>query len=219
MRIPRTLLFLYLIIAASLANAQQFKVIKESGYYKLMLVDSGYFFSHGIENKKDFILDTNKIKKKDGVLRLPLLNGKEIVLKDTLGNPWIVKVKEYFYKGENTKLGYYFIGVNLFETSEEYLINKSNGRIDTLDNMPVYSPSYLFYTYGIVNHLTTVSAIAIKNLQSNSYASIDFDYHLPFELKLIKWINDYSFLCWIMLTNENGSKDLGNKYFLIEIKK
>jgi hypothetical protein len=48
MRLPNILLSVAVILAASLANAQQFKVIKETVDYKMMEVDSGYFFSHGI---------------------------------------------------------------------------------------------------------------------------------------------------------------------------
>ena len=78
----RYILFLSLLQSASIANAQDFKVIKDTTDYILKEVDSIYYYTHGIEPKNDFVIDTTKIHKVKGVIRLPIDNGKEVVFRD-----------------------------------------------------------------------------------------------------------------------------------------
>ena len=222
MRLPNILLSVAVIIAASLANAQQFKVIKDTVDYKLMEVDSGYFYSHGIEKNKDFVADTNKFKKKDGVLSIPLLTGKVIEFKDT----FLVVASEsysfYSYEGENTRLGYYFVTISLIEGSRTYLIDKLKGVLDTIETVPNYSPTYMYYVYSMNNMETDQIGITYKNLQTNKVVKFNFTDEPVRRDKQIKWINNNSFEYWISLYDPSSpieGKEGKNKYFLVEIKK
>src|ERR1017187_9829843 len=134
MRLPNILLSVSLIIAASLANAQQLKVLKDTVDYKLMEVDSGYYYSHGIEMKNDLFLDTNIYKKKNGILRLPLLNGKFKELRDTSSNTNDKVYRTYVLIGEFGQIGYYFVLLAEYEGERSFVIDKRNGEVYLLNN-------------------------------------------------------------------------------------
>ena len=219
MRLPNILLSVSLIIAESLANAQQFKVLKDTVDYKLMEVDSGYYYSHGIEMKNDLFLDTNIYKKKNGILRLPLLNGKFKELRDTSSNTNDKVYRTYVLIGEFGQIGYYFVLLAEYEGERSFVIDKRNGEVYLLNNHPKYSPSELFYAYDLVRYIKSESDFVIKSLKSNRTFNVDFVNPFPFGDVVIKWINDYSFMCLVDVNDPTSYKVLGNKYFLVEIKK
>jgi hypothetical protein len=219
MRITRTLLFLYLIIAATLANAQQFKVLKDTNDYKLMEVDSGYYYSHGVECKKDFILDTTVIKKKNGVLRLPLLNGNFKEFKDTLVlDTFNFERAVYEYKGENKKFKLYLIIAGLTEFLSYGLIDEKNGDADWIDRMPCFSPNNSYYGYCFFNPYSVPMSggVFFKEHKTKKQVRINTENK---SADNFKWINDYSFLYSSIVSGSYDNGDLMYKYFLVEIKK
>ncbi len=219
MRLPNILLSVAVIIAASLANAQQLKVIKDTVDYKLMEVDSGYFYSHGIEKKNDFILDTSIIKKKNGILRLPLLNGKFKEFKDSLMlDTFNWDKKEYVYSGENKRLKCYLVIGNYWESSGYFLIDKNNGEKDFLNNMPNYSPSYIYYGYCFFYHMDDPmkGVVIVENLKTKKIIRLFLDKQDPTHFK---WIDDYKFLFKTDVIGGEEYKETKDKYFLVEIKK
>ena len=81
-----------------------------------------------LEFGEEIIVDTSKrIAKKDGVLRLPLDSGKELVLKDAGDNSNDDYV-HYYYEGEFKSINYYLIATEGYETIEYNLIDKENGK-------------------------------------------------------------------------------------------
>ena len=219
MRLPNILLSVSLIIAASLANAQQFKVIKDTKEYKLMEVSSSYYNSHGIELKNDFVIDTSVIKKKNGVLRLPLLNGEFKEFNDTLAFDTINKKRiVYTYKGENKRLKLFLLYAEQNPVAEYYLINEKNGEVDKSSGMPYFSSSNKFYANSYLRHGSEpISAgVYFENLEDKATIYINMDSHYAYNFK---WIDDYTFLFRIAVPNSLNNGDEGKRYFLVKAKK
>jgi hypothetical protein len=219
MRLPNILLSVSLIIAASLANAQQFKVIKDTKEYKLMEVSSSYYNSHGIELKNDFAIDTSVIKKKNGVLRLPLLNGEFKEFNDTLAFDTINKKRiVYTYKGENKRLKLFLLYAEQNPVAEYYLINEKNGEVDKSSGMPYFSSSNKFYANSYLRHGSEpISAgVYFENLEDKATICINMDSHYAYNFK---WIDDYTFLFRIVVPNSLNNGDEVKRYFLVKAKK
>jgi len=219
MRIPRTLLFLYLIIAASLANAQQFKVLIDNLDYKLMEVDSGYYVSHGMESKEDLILDTSIIKKKNGILRLPLLNGKTIEFKDTLDYETDQASRSYFYLGEIKKKEVYIIQEGWHYDDSTIMIDKRTGMMDTLWTLGKFSSYPLSNVAEYYFYPQAGTHFAIYNLITRHGIFIVIPMMTFFNFDSVKWLNENSFLCKTEVYDPTISEELILKYFLVEIKK
>ena len=216
MILKRHLLLLLFLLLAYIVNGQDFKVIKETDDYILKEVDSGYYYNHEIKAKNNFVFDTTNIHKVDGVLRLPLDNGKEVVFKDTMDMTHL-DIRNYKLIENNNKLNSYMIEGDFYERGAYYLINKKTGLIDTLYGKPIYSPSNKFYGYTFAYKIETfISEVRFKNIISNKKNIITFDYELPYKLK---WIDDNTFIFYTNYWNTPAYKILYNKYYLVEIKK
>jgi len=208
---------------AIIANGQNFtkvsnfsKVIKDTNDYILKEVDSVYYYTYGNEPKNDFALDTIKIHKENGVLKLPLINGKLITFIDSLKPIDDLHMCWYDYNGENGKLNYYLVSGHFYEWDFTYLINKRNGKIDTLETTPIFSPSDLFYGYAYSNELTWNNNVTFKNLKTNKTNKIILENELPQEFK---WIDDYHFLFYTILYDKKTESFSVLKYYLVGIKK
>lgn len=189
-------------------SAQNFKVIEETKDYILKECDSAYYYSHGLPPKDDFVIDTTKIHKVNGILKLPLDNGKEVVFRDTSSI--------YSYHGENKKKGYYLLdGMQRNHKIFYYLIDNKNGIIDSLEcNMPLFSPT-IFYAYNINCYKTTRENLFFKNTKSNMKISLRLDGVNPYGLK---WIDDFSFEFYTW-NNANYIMNYPiDKYYLVQIK-
>src|ERR1039458_6209663 len=130
----RYFLFLTLNFLALMVNAQDFKVIEETKDYILKECDSVYYYSHGLPPKDDFVIDTTKIHKVNGVLKLPMDNGKEMVFKDGVADRW----ENGKYAGPKDLLDeYYSKNLKMYAIIQYescvpiYLINQQNNEIDT----------------------------------------------------------------------------------------
>ena len=202
------LLLLTLFSVAFGVHAQDFKVIKETKDYILKECDSAYYYTHGLPPKDDFVIDTTKIHKVNGVLKLPLDNGKEVVFRD--------ENTIYSYHGENKKQGYYLLdAMGLKHINFYYLIDKKNGMIDSLEcNMPIFSPT-IFYAYNIDCYKKIGANLFFKNIKSNKKICLNLAGGAPFG---IKWIDDFSFELYTWNNTNyiyNYPKD---KYYLVQIK-
>ena len=213
---PLQILFLLTLLqSAFITNAQDFKIIKDTDGYILKEVDSVYYYTHGIEPKNDFIIDTNKIHKVNGVLKLPLDNGTWLRYRDTLD--FSEGRERYEYEGFNKKINCYLVNNEGWEWWYEYLISKATGQIDTIGYHPIYSPSYKFCGYFLnMYNLGSFGNVAFKNINSKKEIKINFEKELP---NGIKWIDDNSFLFYSDLWNNDSNKVLYKKYYLVQIKK
>src|ERR1035438_5599323 len=122
------ILFLFLLQSVSITNAQDFKVIKDTKDYILKEVDSVYYYTHGIEPKNDFVIDTTKIHKVNGVLKLPLDNGQIFKLKDII-NKKNSNFSFYNYIGYNSRLNIYLAWEQIprYDEGIWFIIHKTNG--------------------------------------------------------------------------------------------
>ncbi len=236
MKLPNILLSLSLILTASLANAQQFKVIKDTVDYKLMDVDSGYFYSHGIEAKKQLLVGGGSIKtsgdilkKRRGTYKIHLDNGKTLVLKDsTYKKGQYYELRYYFIKddmwdyGENKRDGYYLFDKLVYQNKWSYLlVNKNNGIIDTLNGKPFFSPNCKVYAYNHKDHSSNVSIIKFKNLLTGQVSSFELGIEIPFPIRSIsnfKWIDDYSLMFCTVPNGMHRYNMHEEKYYLLQIK-
>ncbi len=208
MKSHRIFLLLALLFVAINLPAQNLKVIKETDDYILKECDSVFYYTHGMEPKDDFVLDTTKIHKVNGVLKLPLDNGKEVVFRDHESldeGPFIY----YNYKGENKKAGHYLIDESLPDLYYGYLVNTKTGTIDTIEKEPTYSPKYKSYAYCVV-HIGYVlqGYLIFKNIKSDNETRIELNHELPY---MLNWINEKSFVFYTY----DGTK---RKYYLVQIK-
>ena len=216
MILKRHLLLLLFLLLTFKVIAQDFKVIKETERHIIKEVDSSYYYSHGIKPKNDFALDTTKIHKVNGILRLPLDNGKEVVFKDTFPNN---KVDLLIFNciGFDRSFKNYYVGIDSYYGKGTYLVNKINGTIDTIDAAPIYSPSRLFYAYSLFDWSDKGCYLVIKNIISNK--KTEDKYFVMSIFHNIKWINDKSFVFY-----SDGIEMVNNdwklaKYYLVQIKK
>jgi len=200
---------------AIIADGQGIKVIKDTTDYVLKEVDSGYYYSHGVEAKNDFVIDTNKIHKVNGVLKLPLDNGKFVMFIDTITNPPWEGNHYYFYQGFNNILKNYQVGESAYEYGCWYLINIENGKIDTLFSPPIYSPSNLYYGYSFSNMIYEFRNVTFKNNNTNRKYKIEYEGVMT---NGFKWIDDYSFLFYTYILPMNKFDKNSNKYYILEIK-
>jgi hypothetical protein len=208
---------------AFMVNGQDFKVIKETNDYMLKEVDSVYYFTHGIEPKNDFVIDTNVNYWKKGELTLKFDNGKGLIYTaDGHYSEEGLKIK-ITYMGCNKILndylvfqGYYNQYEGRCEIKTYYLINKSNGEIDELYAQPLFNPSYNYYLFASRN-------ITFKNLKTNVKNNIIFvkdSVSIEDEVTFyFKWVNDISF----EFQSQHWDDELGavspTKYYLVQIKK
>ena len=175
-------------------------------------VDSVYYYSHGIEPNNDFVIDTTKIHKVNGVLKLPLDNGKSLEFKDKITND--ANLVFYRYEGENKKFGFYLLDRSMADWYFKLFINRTNGKIDTINNVPTYSPSFIYYVYQI-EHLPG-GALIIKSINTNKETRIEFEYGITYGLK---WIDDKSFIFYFIYWDRPDIGWTSNKYYLVQIKK
>jgi hypothetical protein len=212
----RFLLLFSLLHLAIFVPAQNFKVIKETDDYILKECDSVFYYSHGIEPKDDFVLDTTKIHKVNGVLKLPLDNGKKVELKDSLS---IQYWQEKVYKSKN----YYFVNEGAyFINTKRYLVDKKNCNIEYVENIPIISPNSKYYGYCFINTNSAVSGVIFKNLLTNEITIDSLGYMVAMEVNpspIFKWINDNSFMYYTYWAKDIKFEFLPRKYYLVEIKK
>jgi len=84
--------------------------------------------------------DSNSPKRCNGIIDLPLRNGKKITFKDNKGVPHDEDRTSHIYLGQVKFLDCYLVEKNLFESTDYLLINKKTGITDTLAGLPVLSP-------------------------------------------------------------------------------
>ncbi len=196
-------------------NAQNFKVIEETKDYILKECDSGYYYSHGLPPKDDFVIDTTKIHKVNGVLKLPLDNGKEVVFRDE-GNEPNYMIRKNSYGGKNRKWNYFLVNSNFYdEGGFSLLINSKNGATDTVFDKPVFSPNAIHYGYDYSSYMGGDIYVCYKNLNQNKAYKILMEDLAPMN---IKWLNDYSFIFIGNLPDFMVTKYKHKKYYLVQIK-
>ena len=108
MILKRHLLLLLFLLLAFIVNGQNFKVIKENDDYILKEVDSVYYFTHGIEWKDNFVLDSLVVHKMNNLFKMPLDNGKVVELKDKFSKEQ-GNIEFYHYNSDNKNSGFYLI--------------------------------------------------------------------------------------------------------------
>jgi hypothetical protein len=215
MKTLRYLLLFSLIFMVSIADAQEFKIIKDTTDYVLKEVDSGYYYSHGVEAKNDFVIDTNKIHKVNGVLKLPLNNGKFVEFRDTLVSKDAYPIFEYLCDMYSIKLDYYLVIRRFGHQHDPFLVNKSNGIIDSLFGIPIISPNDLYFAYANFNYLPNQIYVGYKDRKRNKFYSINWNGNRP---RNIKWINDFSFLFEDLKAVDIREQELIIKYYRVDIK-
>ena len=222
MNLMRYFLLLTLNFLVLMVNAQELQFIEETKDYILKECDSVYYYSHGLPPKDDFVLDTTKIHKVNGVLTLPLDNGKEVEVKNTESYGKKPSKKFELYFGENKMSGYYLLGESLEEGdvcgygNVYYLVNKRNGKVESVGRYPFFSPTNLFFGFIFLkNYWLEKGGIKYINLQSKKTSKIRLKKGLPIEFK---WLDDRSFLfstiSWIGTKQELTIM----KYYLVQIK-
>ena len=107
---------------------------------ELLPIDAATFKKAFKVRKKTVISNTATFKKKNGILRLPLANGKKVVFEDNKGTPYDEDRKSFFYLGQVKVLRCYLVEQHLFESTDYVLINKKTGKTNTLAGKPAVSP-------------------------------------------------------------------------------
>ncbi len=215
MKLPQCFLNVCLFFLAINANAQDFKVIEETKDYILKEVDSAYYYSHGLPPKDDFIIDTTKIKKVNGVLKLPLDNGKEVVFTNNLDNPDI-DYQQYMYLGYDKDIKYFLV-IQKLVNIRHLLVNQKNGIIDTsLFDSFIFSPSKLFYAYFSAEYITSYfELVFFKNINTGNVIKIKLNNEAYDQ---ILWKDDFSFMFYSKFYDRIIKEWIIKKYYLLQIK-
>ncbi len=201
-------LFPTLLFAAINLPAQEFKIIKDTTDYILKEVNMDFYNRYLKEDIINFNRDTPAIKKVKGVLLLPLDNGKQITLVDSPG-AYNEAYKYFDYNAYYKKANVYFIMMHSNHGAGMYYVNKYDGKIDTLDNIPYYSPSISYYGYcDPARGNRTSGYVKFKNLKTGKATKIDMREELTSDFR---WVNDQAF---VFYTDLNSKK----RYYLVEIK-
>ena len=176
------------------------------------------------------MLFRSKIHKVNGVLKLPLDNGKEVEFRDFYANnnkhKNIITLypEEYFYKGEDTIHGYYLVSMICGPgLGYLYLINKENGIEEYIESSPSVSPTSKYYSYVFSKgYFLSKSFIKFINFNKKKSMSISLGKRVQFFItsdRWVKWINNDSFIFYLeFYLNKDGNFE-PNKYYLVEIKK
>lgn len=218
----RLFLLLFLLFMAFIANAQDFKVIKDTTDYVLKEVDSGYFYTYGIKEKYVFDEDYEGINFENGILKLSIENGKfvEIINKDSINKnrkPYPYN-KSNIYVVKSKRLKKYWV-TDFYQTFKgHYLINMENGTIDTLDDAPTYSPSFLYYGYCYYQYSDpNYRYVLFKNVNTGVVNKIYWkeEDEEPFRFR---WLDDKSFMFDSNFSNLPKHNFIRHKYYLVEIK-
>ncbi len=208
-------LLLSLLFVAINLPAQDFKVIEETKDYILKVADSGYYYAHGLPPKDDFVLDTTKIHKVNGVLKLPLDNGKEVVFRDTYDTNDYADFG-YTYKGFNKKANCYLVlGLHKIDFIKYLLVYKTNGNIDTCRMNPVYSPKVKNYGYFIIEEYPEGGNIIFKNLKTQKTVKIKINKEFPVDFR---WIDNKKFVFYTCHWNDPHKHIKLREYYLVQIK-
>jgi hypothetical protein len=177
-------------------------------------VDSVYYYTHGIEPKNDFVIDTTKIHKVNSVISLHLDNGKDVKFIDNNTND--ANMVYYRYEGENKKFGFYLLDRSMADLYFKLMINEKNGEIDTLNNVSIFSPSFIYYASINPYNDQPGSFIVFKNIKSKKSNRIEFIYGPNYGLK---WVDDKSFLFYFVYWDKPDVYWTPNTYYLVQIKK
>lgn len=212
-------------------QAQNVKVLKATADYILKDVDSTFAATHGMESKNDFVIDTNINNHKNGILKLPLNNGKYAEFGDTLTLEMLGNIMLCLYQGENKKNGHYMVKIDYYIGNFiYYLVDKSSGKVDTLNKTnsnfdePSFSPSSMVCTYNFVNIEKGNAGIMVKNLKTNKTIQITLfnnlnrrNYNSQGCYKY-RWITDDSLLVYKDTYYTENNKWINQNCYLVEIK-
>ena len=220
----------FLLFVAFIADGQEFKVIRDTTDYVLKEVDSGYYYTHGVDAKNDFVIDSNIIKKKNGKFSLPLDNGKLWDLPSSFYNRKYSLTISDFYLGENKKIDYYLIKQDAGKLNEYWLVNKKAAKFKSKDercevfhSYPIFSPSNMLYGNVLDYSWNKEGCVEVWSLQNPDvifstkkwiWIRVPNEYTNSF-----KWIDDTKFLFSTNLYNREKQKYTNGKYYLIQIKK
>ena len=208
-------LFLNLFLGINSIQAQEFKIIKDTSDYILKEVDSAFYYSHGIKSKGMYGSDTNMIHKTNGVLTLPLDNGKYIELCDSFNADYYPYVKRFDYYGLYKQAGCYLVEVYMSNNTKYFWIDKSNGEIDTTNDYRYYSPNTNYYVNIRTVKFGNNGFISFVKHRTSLNSIINFNKESPVE---IKWLNDQSFIVYSFQYPKDGIHKYLHKYYLVEIK-
>jgi len=206
----------------SIADGQEFKVIKETNDYILKELDSGYYSTHGIRAKNGFVRDKKKTYKENGILRLPLNNGKFLEYRDS------ILVSTNYPKGicglemVDKQHGFYIVD-KWYGNNDGYrvLINMDNGKTELINYTPSLSVDSNRYGYIFRTIKSKKWFVKSINLKTNKSITIPLGKDLRCDMGYfnnLKWIDEKTFIYNTAYFDEKKKKDSPFKYYLVEIK-
>ena len=127
--------------------------------------------------KDKLIEDTLNIKKKNGIIEIPLNQPHyppSIIFKDTLIGIEETEESQYYYLGHFLDLELYLVSGTFWEHYECYLINKESGSKTTTWSMPYLSPTSKYFAnlslpYGLEG---VPNGIQIWRIEPNSRGNL-----------------------------------------------
>ncbi len=138
------LLLLTLLCMAFSVHAQDFKVVDSTNECVLKEVTADFYYLYYKEDEILLDKDTFHIKNDTGVFLLPIDNGKQVRFADTL-MLYYLPYRGFEYEGYWKRSNNYYVYMRAHDKSAWISVNKADGEVDTLVDIPYYSPSNLYY--------------------------------------------------------------------------
>ena len=133
---------------------------------------------------------------KNNAIDLVLANNKKITFTNIKEGSDETETKEYKYVGQSSQPDYFVINAKYWEGSEFFLVNKQNGRIDTLWNSPLFSPELKYIAcqsemYGMDGVPNGIQIFSVRNSSLEKIVAIDQQEWVPLE---VVWENEKSLI-------------------------
>jgi hypothetical protein len=147
-------------------------------------------------------------------LKLPLDNGGNVVMIDTLVGTDDPSIRTHEYLGIYKNINYYLVLVRYYESGEYYLINKSNGIKYKIICYPIISPDkkYFVSTSAYLNYDVMPTGIELWKIKSDTLEQQFLILFEHFEIEEANWVNNDGLIIKI------GLEDGNNIYGKLQIK-
>jgi len=155
---------------------------------------------------------TKKYITANDILKLPLINGGNVILTDSLKGTDNPEIRENEYLGFLRDLNCYLVLIRYYESATYLLINKSNGIKYPIIDYPIISPNKKYFVstseylhYDVMP--TGIEMWMISKFRIKKLFSVLFE---NFQIEEAKWLNNNELIVKIGL--ENGNNVYGKLY-------
>ncbi len=195
--------------------------VDSSKNYTVTTIKKEDFDNYSKEKALGCLTDTSIIKKQGDSLAFIADNGKKVVLKDSLWDSFDTEKRKFNYEGYLAESNGYIVMAKYYESSEVLLINKSDGNITKLWDIPKLSPDkkYIVCRAGFLGYDIMPNGLQLWKIDKNSIVHL-FDIEpKTWEPHDVRWIGGHTLILLQKVPAEfSKTKKVETNYLKIDIK-